>query len=141
MSHKLNGKVALVTGASRGLGKHISKTLADAGATVIVNYANNHQNAQDTVDFIESDGGRAIAIQGDVRDEESVEKLIKQAEEETQGSIDILVNNATGQQPVLSIEELAWQDYLEQLEFFVKAPLLLTKAVLPGMKEKRMVEL
>lgn len=141
MSHRLNGKVALVTGASRGLGKHISKTLADAGATVIVNYANNYKNAQDTVDFIASDGGRAIAIQGDVRDEESVEKLIKQAEEKTQGSIDILVNNATGPQPVLSIEELTWQDYLAQLEFFVKAPLLLTKAVLPGMKEKRMVEL
>ncbi|GIO17955.1 3-oxoacyl-ACP reductase [Oceanobacillus oncorhynchi subsp. incaldanensis] len=137
MSHRLNGKVALVTGASRGLGKHISKTLADAGATVIVNYANNYKNAQDTVDFIASDGGRAIAIQGDVRDEESVEKLIKQAEEKTQGSIDILVNNATGPQPVLSIEELTWQDYLAQLEFFVKAPLLLTKAVLPGMKEKK----
>ncbi|WP_152655841.1 SDR family oxidoreductase [Oceanobacillus sp. CFH 90083] len=136
MPHHLNGKVALVTGASRGLGKHISKTLAEAGAIVIVNYANNQENAQNTVNFIVSDGGKAVAIQGDVRDEASVERLIKQAEKETEGSIDILVNNAAGPHPVLSIEELVWQDYLDQLDFFVKAPLLLTKAVLPGMKRK-----
>ncbi|WP_338079475.1 SDR family oxidoreductase [Aquibacillus halophilus] len=128
--------MALVTGGSRGLGKVISLTLAESGAMVIVNYANNQESAQETVDLIKSNAGKAITVKGDITDEDEVQRLISEAEEKTGGTIDILVNNATGPQPELSIEESTWQDYLNQLEYFVKAPLLLTKTILPGMKKK-----
>ncbi|MCM3618492.1 SDR family oxidoreductase [Sutcliffiella horikoshii] len=134
---KLEGKVALVTGGSRGIGKTISAVLAEAGATVIVNYANNSVHAEETVRNIRLSGGKAVAIQADITDEKMVGRLIQKAEEYSGTTIDILVNNATGPQPELSIEESTWNDYLDQLVFFVKAPLLLTKAVLPGMKEKQ----
>ncbi|WP_241773352.1 SDR family oxidoreductase [Bacillus sp. LL01] len=132
----LQGKNALVTGGSRGLGKVISATLAEAGATVIVNYAHNTKLAEETVHTITAAGGKALVIQSDITNEEAVHKLVQEVEEKLGGTIDILVNNATGPQPELSIEESSWEDYLNQLNFFVKAPLFLVKAVLPGMKEK-----
>ncbi|MCK6258206.1 SDR family oxidoreductase [Fictibacillus sp. KIGAM418] len=134
--NNLHSKIALVTGGSKGLGRHISAALAQSGATVIVNYAHSRETALQTVDFIQSSGGKAFAVQGDVTNEESLNHLVKESEEITGETIDILVNNATGPQPELSLEESTWDDYLDQLNFFVKAPLLLTKAVLPGMKEK-----
>ncbi|WP_211279055.1 SDR family oxidoreductase [Sutcliffiella halmapala] len=133
----LSGKIALVTGGSRGIGKTISKTLAEAGATVIVNYANNSNHANETVAAIQEAGGKAFAIQADITNEVMVKELIQDSEEQCGGTIDILVNNATGPQPELSIEDSTWKDYLDQLDFFVKAPLLLTKAVLSGMKQKQ----
>jgi 3-oxoacyl-[acyl-carrier protein] reductase len=136
VAHHLEGKVALVTGGSRGLGKWISFSLAKAGASVIVNYAHDKEGAEKTVTWIDSNGGRVIHARADVTKEEEVMKLVKIAEQELGSSIDIVVNNATGPQPELSIEKSEWTDYLDQLEFFVKAPLLLTKAVLPEMKRK-----
>ncbi|WP_223703400.1 SDR family NAD(P)-dependent oxidoreductase [Sutcliffiella deserti] len=132
----LQGKIALVTGGSRGLGKVISATLAEAGATVIVNYAHNTAAAEESVQTITRAGGKALVIQSDITNEEAVQKLVQEVEEKLGGTIDILVNNATGPQPELAIEESSWEDYLDQLNFFVKAPLFLVKAVLPGMKEK-----
>lgn len=137
MVNDLNGKVALVTGGSKGLGKHISKTLAEAGAAIIINYANNDEAAQQTLDFILSDGGKAFIVKGDIRDERAVERIIRESENKAGAAIDILVNNAAGPHHELSIEDCTWKEYLAQLEFFVKAPLLLTKAVLAGMKEKK----
>jgi 3-oxoacyl-[acyl-carrier protein] reductase len=136
VAHHLEGKVALVTGGSRGLGKWISYSLAKAGASVIVNYAHDKEGADKTVKWIVSNGGRAVLARADVTNEEEAMKLVKTAELELGSSIDIVVNNATGPQPELSIEKSEWTDYLDQLEFFVKAPLLLTKAVLPEMKRK-----
>jgi 3-oxoacyl-[acyl-carrier protein] reductase len=133
----LEGKVALVTGGSRGLGKHICGILAQLGAKVIVNYANNKMPAEETIKWITSMGGQAVAIKADVTNEEDVNRLTEDIQRTYGGTVDILVNNATGPQPELCIEECDWQDYLDQLEFFVKAPLLLTKAILPGMKEKK----
>jgi len=95
------------------------------------------QAAEKTVEAIRSSGvGQAFAIQADITDEEQVKRLIKESKQQAGGSIDILVNNATGPQPEPSIEESTWQDYLDQLQFFVKAPLLLTQEVLPAMKKK-----
>jgi 3-oxoacyl-[acyl-carrier protein] reductase len=104
---------------------------------VIVNYANDQLMAEETVKEVTSVGGQAMAIRADVTNEENVYRLIEDIQKAYGGTVDILVNNATGPQPELSIEECDWQDYLDQLEFFVKAPLLLTKAVLPGMKAKK----
>jgi 3-oxoacyl-[acyl-carrier protein] reductase len=75
----------------------------------------------------------AEAFQGDVRDEVEVRRLVGEVGERL-GPIDILVLNATGHQPMLSIEQQTWQSYLDQLEFFVKSPLLLAQAVLPHMR-------
>lgn len=133
---ELNQKrTALVTGASRGLGAGIALELAAKGFQVAVNYFSNEAAARALCLWIEEGGGRALAFHADVRDEGEVGALVS-AVEERLGPVDVLVVNATGPQPFLSIEEQTWQAYLDQLEFFVKSPLLLLQAVLPGMKQR-----
>src|SRR6478672_1522998 len=90
---KLSGKVAVVTGASKGIGAGIAKELAAEGASVIVNYASAKQDADRVVDEISKRGGKAIAIQGSVARKTDVERLFAEAEKAL-GKIDILVNNA-----------------------------------------------
>ncbi|MEI7026801.1 SDR family NAD(P)-dependent oxidoreductase [Paenibacillus sp. y28] len=131
---KLNGSVALVTGGSRGLGRWICKALADEGTSVAVNYNSSSADAERTVELIQEAGGKAAAFRADVTQEAGVEGLMDQISKHFGRPVDILVNNATGPQPMLSIEESTWELYLDQLHFFVKAPLLLVKAVLPHMK-------
>lgn len=89
----LSGKVALVTGASRGIGREIAITLAGYGATVIVNYNGSAQAAQEVVDTIMANGGQAEAVQASVAVDEDCKKMIEDALA-TYGKIDILVNNA-----------------------------------------------
>ncbi|WP_216828022.1 3-oxoacyl-[acyl-carrier-protein] reductase [Alkalihalobacterium elongatum] len=89
----LNGKVALVTGASRGIGKAIALELAQNGAKVAVNYAGSKDKAEAVVNEIVNNGGEAIAIQADVADSEAVQSMVKEVIS-TYGSLDILVNNA-----------------------------------------------
>lgn len=136
MSIQLKGKVALVTGASRGLGASIAIKLAEAGASVAVNYFASPEKAEKLCHAIKHAGGQAAAFPGDVRDENAVKTLVAQTEK-LFGPIDILVPNATGPQPFIRIEELTWQAFQDQLDFFVKSPLLLTQAVLPKMKQRK----
>lgn len=131
----LSGSVAIVTGGSRGLGRGICLALAERGATVVVNYASSAGPAQQTVEMIESEGGEALAVQADVTDEARAQSLVEEVSGKC-GTVDVLVNSATGPQPMVSIEQSTWQTYTDQLLFSVKAPLLLTKAVVPAMKEK-----
>lgn len=137
MKNSLEGKIALVTGGSRGLGRYICIALAQQGATVAVNYAHNLKDAEQTVSMIQDFGGKAAAFQADITNEDEVAGVVTKISNQFGSTIDILVNNATGPQPMLAIEESTWDIYLEQLNFFVKAPLLLIKAILPEMKEKR----
>jgi 3-oxoacyl-[acyl-carrier protein] reductase len=90
---KLNGKVAVVTGASKGIGAGIAKELAAAGASVIVNYASAKSDADKVVDEIAKAGGKAVAIQANVAKKPEVQRLFADAEKAF-GKIDILVNNA-----------------------------------------------
>ncbi|TFE03911.1 SDR family NAD(P)-dependent oxidoreductase [Jeotgalibacillus salarius] len=133
----MNSKVALVTGASRGLGKSMALKLADAGIKVIINYNSNHEKAETIVRDIKDSGGEAVAISANVTSEDDVKKLVASSREAFGQPIDILVNNATGPQPELSLEDVTWEDYLDQLNFTVKASLLLAKEVIPAMKENQ----
>jgi 3-oxoacyl-[acyl-carrier protein] reductase len=132
----LTGRVALVTGASRGLGAAIAARLGRCGAGVAVNYFGSPDKARRVVEEIRRTGGKAEAFQADVRDDKEVARLAEQVRGSL-GPIDILVINATGPQPFLPIEKQTWRDYLNQLEFFVKSPLLLVQQVLPEMKRRR----
>ncbi len=136
MNQDLQGRVALVTGASRGLGAAIAVKLAACGAKVGVNYFATPHMANDVLRKIRESGGTAEGFKADVRDEQEVATLVKQTTQAF-GPIDILVINATGPQPFISIEDLTWRACLDQLEFFVKSPILLVQAVLASMKARR----
>jgi 3-oxoacyl-[acyl-carrier protein] reductase len=93
MMGKLHGKVAVVTGASKGIGAAIAKALADEGAAVVVNYSSSKQGADRVVADIAGRGGKAIAVQGDVSKQADIERLFSEAKNAF-GRLDILVNNA-----------------------------------------------
>ncbi len=93
MEKKLEGKVAIVTGASRGIGKAIALLLAEQGAKLAVNYFEKKEQAEETVKQIEKIGGLAIAIKADISSQKETEEMVKKVKERF-GKIDILVNNA-----------------------------------------------
>ena len=125
-------RIALVTGAGRGLGAEITRTLAADGWTVAVNDL-AEPSAQATVGAIRAEGGEAAAFAADVTDEDAVAGLVARITASL-GPVTAVVANASGPQPEIPLEDLAWTDVLRHLEFFAKSPLLLAKAVLPGMK-------
>jgi 3-oxoacyl-[acyl-carrier protein] reductase len=122
---KLAGKVAVVTGASKGIGAGIAKELAAAGASVVVNYASSKEGADRVVAEIAAQGGKAVAIQGDVSKEGDVERLFAEAAR-TLGPIDVLVNNA-GVYRFGPIEEFSEAEYRRQFDTNVLGLLLSTR--------------
>jgi 3-oxoacyl-[acyl-carrier protein] reductase len=130
------GRVALVTGSSRGLGQAIARRLARDGLAVAVNGLHGDGRAAEVARAIRDDGGTADAFTADVTDEQQVAGLVA-AIAARLGPVDVLVLNATGPQPEAPLAEVAWEDHLAQLEFFVKSPVLLGQAVLPGMRARR----
>ena len=122
---KLNGKVAVVTGASKGIGAGIAKEFAEAGASVVVNYASDKQGADRVVDEITKRGGKAIVIQGNVAKKADVEKLFAEAENAF-GKIDIVVNNA-GVYEFMPLEEVSEQQFHRMFDTNVLGILLVTQ--------------
>ncbi|MEV5498522.1 SDR family oxidoreductase [Nonomuraea fuscirosea] len=131
----MTSNVALVTGASRGLGTVIARRLAADGFAVAVNYSRDRDGAERVAGEIRAAGGTAETFAADVTDESSVAGLVA-AVAGRLGPVMVLVANATGPQPSVPVTDLTWQDHLDQLTFFVKSPTLLVQAVLPGMKER-----
>jgi 3-oxoacyl-[acyl-carrier protein] reductase len=114
MSKLLAGQVALVTGASRGIGKSIALALAEAGASVVINYAGNAEAATQVVEQAKTLGVEAFAIQGHVGDSTVFEDMVKQVVD-TYGRIDILVNNAgiTRDNLIMRMKESEFDDVIE----------------------------
>src|SRR5262250_404740 len=122
---KLNGKIAVVTGASKGIGAAIAKEFAAEGASVVVNYASAKQDADRVVDEISKRGGKAIAIQGNVSKKAEVERLFAEAEKAF-GKIDILINNA-GVYEFVPLEEVTDQQFHKMFDTNVLGILLATQ--------------
>jgi NAD(P)-dependent dehydrogenase (short-subunit alcohol dehydrogenase family) len=131
----LAGRVALVTGSSRGLGKAIAFALGAAGAKVALNFANGQEQADATFDEFAQRGYEGLLVRADVTNEKHVAKMCH-AVSKRLGPIDIVVCNATPQQPQKPFELYDWAFHQQMLDFFVKSPFLLTRAVLPQMKER-----
>jgi 3-oxoacyl-[acyl-carrier protein] reductase len=131
----LSGKSALVTGASRGIGRAIALELARKGAKVAVNYAGSEQKANEVVEEIKSFGGEAFAIQGNVADNDSVTSMVKTVIE-TFGSLDILVNNAgiTRDNLIMRMKE---EEFDEVIQTNLKGVFLMTKAVTRQMMRQK----
>jgi 3-oxoacyl-[acyl-carrier protein] reductase len=136
MEIRFNNKVALVTGASSGIGRATAKEFAKAGAKVVVHYNVSKDDADDVVDAIVSSGGEAVAIQADVSQKAEVHKLVN-ATLETYGTIDILINNAGAlikRQNLEDMEEGLWD---EVIDVNLKSIFLVSQAVIPVMKAKK----
>ncbi len=132
---KLLGKVALVTGASRGIGRGIALALASEGCDVVVNYNGSKDKALAVVKQIKTMGRKALAVQADVSDETQVEALRAAVHKEL-GPIDILVNNA-GIHQHLKFWELSRTDWDRVLGVDLSGPFLVTKAFVEDMKSKK----
>jgi 3-oxoacyl-[acyl-carrier protein] reductase len=128
MSKKLEGKFALVTGASRGIGAAIAKHLAAAGASVAITYAKDAKSASAVVKAIEETGGKAIAIQADSIDAEAIKGAVAKTVEAF-GSLDILVNNAGTAIPK-PFEQATIEEFDHVLDLNVRAVFITTQAVL-----------
>jgi 3-oxoacyl-[acyl-carrier protein] reductase len=121
----LTGKVAVVTGASKGIGAEIAKALAGAGAAVVVNYASSKDGAERVVKAIADKGGKAVAVQADVSKAADVQRLFEETKKAF-GRVDVLVNNA-GIYQFAPIEEVTEEQFHRQFNTNVLGVLLATK--------------
>ena len=135
MTLKISGRIALVTGASRGIGRAIAVSLAKAGVDVAVNFQFHEKEAQEACAEIKSIGRRTLAVQADVSRAEEVSRLVTTIEKEL-GTISILINNAGIAKP-RGLEEMTEEVWDETLRINLKSCYLVTEAVLPGLRAQR----
>ncbi|MBO6640396.1 MAG: SDR family oxidoreductase [Roseitalea sp.] len=128
-------KTALVTGASRGLGRVIAKRLAASGYSVGINYARSAQGAESVAEEIRTAGGTAEVFGFDVTDEDQVQVGMAQVLSKL-GQLDCLVNNAIGHHDLIPIEQQTWEDHWDQIKFCSKAPVLLMREIVGPWKER-----
>lgn len=135
MSELLSGKTALVTGASRGIGRSVALILAEHGARVFINYNRSAQAAQAVASEIAARGGKAETIKCDVTSSEEVAAMVEAIAR--QGSIDILVNNAGPKIHSSAFAELAWSDMQQAFDNIVGSTFGVTQAALPHLKASK----
>jgi NAD(P)-dependent dehydrogenase (short-subunit alcohol dehydrogenase family) len=132
----LSGRVALITGASSGIGAATAAVFADLGAQVAIGYHRNREGAEQVQDSIARAGGKAIALRADMRQSGEVRALVKNASDQL-GAIDILVNNAgslVARMPILELNEDGWD---EILNLNLRSAALCAQAVAPSMIERK----
>ncbi len=131
----LKGRVALVTGGSRGIGRAVAISLAEAGAVVAVNYLQKAAEARNVVEAIRGAGGLAMVVAADVSKAEAVAAMMAAVQREL-GPIDVLVNNA-GIGLVRSVDDLTEEDFDRTIAVNLKSVFLCTQAVVPGMRARK----
>ncbi|MFA9446378.1 3-oxoacyl-ACP reductase family protein [Egicoccus sp. AB-alg6-2] len=134
MQIDLSGRRALVTGAAHGIGRAIAIALAEAGADVVVHYANSADEAKQTVADIEELGRRAVAVRADATDEAEVQQLLAAATEQLGGDLDILVNNAghlVERRPIADMDRDLWHRIID---VNVLSAFLVSRAAIPSLK-------
>ena len=131
----LNNRVALVTGGSRGIGRAIAVSLAEAGASIAVNYRDKAAEARNVAETIRGAGGRAMAIGADVSQAAEVAAMMAAVERDL-GPVDVLINNA-GIGLVRTVDDLTEDDFDRTIAVNLKSVFLCTQAVVPGMRARK----
>ena len=132
MEKPLTGKVALVTGGSRGIGAATALVLAERGFRVVVNHRASAPQAEEVVAAVSAAGGEAVAIQADVTASGDVAGMVGEIDQRW-GGVDVLVHNALMPFAITSFAELTWEQLGGKLDRELRAAFLMTKAVVPGM--------
>lgn len=132
---ELSGKVALVTGSSRGIGRAVAIGLAKAGGDVAVNFLKNEKEARITLEQVIAAGRRGILLQADVSKAGDIDGMVETLGKEL-GAVDILVNNAAIARPQ-SMDEIMESDWDQVLDMNLKSVFLVTQAIVPGMRKRR----
>lgn len=135
-SGPLYGKVALVTGGSRGIGAAAAKRLAQLGAAVVINYNQNRQAAQKVLENVEAEGGRGMTFQADVTRRSQVDAMAAAIEHQWT-AVDVLVNNAYFPFQVGQLHELSWESFHQAVEHELSALHNCVQSCLPGMMAKK----
>jgi NAD(P)-dependent dehydrogenase (short-subunit alcohol dehydrogenase family) len=128
-------RVAIITGASRGIGAATARVLAERGFCVVVNYHSSAQEADEVVSAIAAAGGEAVAVRADVTVPDDVATMVGETEQRW-GRVDVLVHNALIPYDITSFAELSWEQLGNKLDRELHATFLLTKAVVPGMTSR-----
>jgi 3-oxoacyl-[acyl-carrier protein] reductase len=131
----LSGRIALVTGASRGIGRAVAVALARAGCDLAINYLERNDEACETRRLVEGVGRRAVVVHADVSDTDDVARMVESVARDL-GPIDILVNNA-GQSRQLRLDEITVAEFDRVIAVNLRSAFLVTQAVLAGMRDRR----
>ncbi len=133
-SGRLQGKVALITGADSGIGRAVALAFAREGADVLIAYLEQHEDAHEAAQVVQEAGRRAVSVAGDIGDENHCRQLVERAQREF-GQLDILVNNAAVQMPHESIAGVSAEEWDRTFRTNIYAMFYLCKAALPKLRE------
>ncbi len=132
---ELTGKIGLITGGARDIGRAVAVRLAELGATVVINFRSNQADADETLRQVRAKGGKGVLAQGDVLKASELARVVQAARDAGDGGIDILVNNAGGlvaRKTITEMDEAFWD---EVIALNLKSVFLVTKAVLPHLRD------
>ena len=134
-THDLTGRVALITGGNRGIGRAVGLALSEAGVDIAINYHNRESEAEQARSLVEKEGRRCVTVRADVSVATDVSRMVNAVEREL-GAITILVNNAGIARPQIR-EEITEEDWNQVMDINLKSVFLVTQAVLPSMRSRK----